>query len=48
MALGSRQVYRVSASARDLLMKNIGVRLRFSSSLNNVTLIETSDTARYK
>ena len=31
---------------RDLLMKNIGLYFRFSSSLNKATLIETSKTAR--
>ena len=42
----SRRVYRVSASNRDLLMKNIGLDFRFSSSLNNATLTEISKTAK--
>ena len=42
----SRQVYRVFALDRDLLMKNIGLCFRFSSSLNRVALTEAFDTAR--
>ena len=40
------RVYRVSASDRDLLTKNIGLFFQFSSSFNRVVLIEASDTAR--
>ena len=39
-------VYRISASDRDLLMKNIGLCFRFLFSLNKDALIEASDTAR--
>ena len=42
----SRQVYRVFSSDRDFLMKNTGLCFWFSSSLNKVALIETSETAR--
>ena len=34
------------ASNKDFLMKNIGLCFQFSSSLNKVALIETSETAR--
>ena len=44
----SRQDYRVSASNRDLLRKNIGLCFRFSTSLNNATLTKASETARYR
>ena len=44
----SRRVYRVVASDRDLLTKNIGFCFRFSSPLNKVALTETSETTRYK
>ena len=42
----SRRVYRVSAYARDFLIKNIGLYFHFSSSLNKTRLIETFDTAK--
>ena len=45
-AVCSRWVYRVSASVRDLLMKNIGLCFWFSSSLNKAALTETSDTVK--
>ena len=44
----SRWLYRVSASAKDLLTKNIGLCVLFSSSLNRAALTKTSETARYK
>ena len=37
---------RVSASNRDLLMKNIGLCLWFSYSLNKAALIETYEISR--
>ena len=40
-------VVPVSGSAKDLLMKNTGLCIMFSSSLNKVALAETSETARY-
>ena len=40
----SRQVYRVSSSGRDFLIKNMGFCCRCSSSLNKVALTETSKT----
>ena len=43
---GALQVYRVSALDRDLLMKNIGLCFKFSSSLNKASLTKTSETAR--
>ena len=43
----SRWLYRVSASAKDLLMKNTGLCFLFSSSLTRAALIETSETAKY-
>ena len=43
----SRWLYRVSASVKDLLTKNIGLCFLFSSSLNRAVLIETSETAKY-
>ena len=43
----SRWLYWVSASAKDLLTKNIGLCFQFSSSLNKAALIETSETAKY-
>ena len=43
----SRWLYRVSASANDLLMKNTGLCFLFSSFLNRVALIEISKTAKY-
>ena len=42
----SRRIYRVYASDRDLLTKNIGLYFRFSSSLNNAALTEVSKTAK--
>ena len=39
----SRPVYWVSASDKDLLTKNIGLYSQYSSSLNKVVLIETSE-----
>ena len=42
----SRLVYRVSASDRDLLTKNIGLWFWFSSSLNKAALTEAFDTPR--
>ena len=44
----SRWLYRVSASAKDLLTKNIGLCFLFPSSLNRAVLTETSETSRYK
>ena len=41
-----REVYCVSASDRDLFMKNIGLCFRFSSSFNKAALIEAFDTTR--
>ena len=43
----SRWLYRVSVSAKDLLMKNVGLCFLFSSSLNRAALIETSKTTKY-
>ena len=43
----SRWLYRVSASAKDLLTKNTGLFFLFSSSLNRAALTETSETAKY-
>ena len=43
----SRWLYRVSASAKDLPTKNTGLCFLFSSSLNKVALIETSETSKY-
>ena len=43
----SRWLYRVFASAKDLLRKNTGLCFRFTSSLNRAALIETSKTAKY-
>ena len=40
----SRRVYRVSASDRDLLIKNMGFYYLCSSYLNKVALIETPET----
>ena len=41
-----RLVYRVSASDRDLVTKNIGLCFWFLSSLNKAAHAEASDTAR--
>ena len=46
MTLVLRQEYRVSASARNFLMKNIDLYFWFSSFLNKYVLTETYDTAR--
>ena len=43
----SRWLYRVSASAKDLLKINTGLCFLFSSSLNKAALTKTSETARY-
>ena len=43
----SRWLYRVSASAKDLMTKNTGLFFLFSSSLNKEALTETSETAKY-
>ena len=43
----SRWLYRVSASANDLLTKNTGLCFLFSSSLNRAALTEISKTAKY-
>ena len=43
-----RWLYRVSASAKGFMTKNTGLCFLFLSSLNRATLIETSETARYK
>ena len=43
----SRWLYRVFASAKDLLMKNTGLCFLFSASLNRAALTETSETAKY-
>ena len=43
----SRWLYRVSASAKDLLKKYTGLCFLFSSSLNGAALTETSETAKY-
>ena len=43
----SRWLYRVSASTKDLLAKNTGLCILFSSSLNKVTFTETFETAKY-
>ena len=43
----SRWLYWVSASSKDLPMKNIGLCFLFSSSLNRAALTETSETANY-
>ena len=40
----SRWVYRVSASDMDLLIKNMGLCLRCSSSLNKDALTNTLET----
>ena len=40
----SRRVYRVYASDKDLLTKNISLCFRFSSSLNKAALTNTSET----
>ena len=40
----SRRVYRVFALERDFLMKNTGFYFQISSSLNKVSLTETSKT----
>ena len=42
-----RWLYRVSASAKDLLMKNTGLCFLFSYSLNRAALTETSETIKY-
>ena len=42
-----RWLYRVSASAKDLLTKNTGLCFLFSSSLNRKALTKTSETAKY-
>ena len=46
-AVCSRWLYRVSASAKDLLTKNTGLCFLFSSSLNKAALTETSETVKY-
>ena len=46
-AFYSRWLYRVSASAKDLVTKNIGLGFLFSSSLNRAALTETFEIARY-
>ena len=43
----SRWVYPVFASAKDLLMKNTGLWLLSSQTLNNATLTATSETTKY-
>ena len=43
----SRWLYRVSAPAKDLLMKNNGLCLLFSYSLNRAALNETFGTSKY-
>ena len=43
----SRWLYRASASAKDLLTKNIGLCFLFSSSLNKAALTNTSKTVKY-
>ena len=43
----SRWLYQVSASAKDLVTKNIGLCFLFSSSLKRVLLTKTSETAKY-
>ena len=43
----SRWLYRVSASAKDLLTKTIGLCFLSSSSWNRAALTETSETSRY-
>ena len=43
----SRWMYLVSASARDLLMKNTGLCLSSLLSLNKAALTATSDTTKY-
>ena len=43
----SRWMYRVSASAKDLLTKNTGLCFLFSSSLNRAALIDTYEIAKY-
>ena len=40
-------MYRVSASAKDLLKKNTDLYFIFSSSLNRASLTETFETAKY-
>ena len=42
----SIRVYRVSASDRDFLTKNISLCFRFSSSLNKAALTNTSETVK--
>ena len=42
----SRLVFQVSASDRDLLMKNIGPCFQFSFSLNKAELTKAFDTAK--
>ena len=46
-AIYSRWLYRVSASAKDLLTKITGLCFLFSYSLNRATLTKTSETAKY-
>ena len=46
-AARSRQLYRVSASTKDLLMKNTDLCFLFSSSLNKASLTEISETPKY-
>ena len=43
----SRWLYLVSALAKDLLMKNTGLYLPSSPSLNRTTFIATSETDKY-
>ena len=43
----SRWLYLIYELAKDLLMKNTGLCLPFSFSLNRVALTTTSETARY-
>ena len=46
-AICSRWLYRVSASAKDLLTKITSLCFLFSYSLNRATLTKTSETAKY-
>ena len=46
-AICSRWLYRVSAFAKDLLTKIMGLCFLFSYSLNRATLTKTSETAKY-
>ena len=46
-AVCSRWLYRVSASSKDLLMKNNGICFLFSPSLNKAALTETYEIAKY-